>query len=328
MTRIALAALLLGALPAVSRAQDALTPTDVLEFGQVSGTGRFQLVNGSANLVIDDPTVDLDLDVDIVAYQFVFEAGVGLGMGFEVELAIPYQIQGTSEGDGSGILGPPFPPGYSSLETEGEELGFGDLEARAIYRLLKEDASTPQLILGLIIVAPTGNDKRGETEFVVNGTQAVESEEGGIGNGVWAYGLGGGISKKLGAVEPYFLAGYVWGGTRQRNGVDEDRSDVGSLAFGAEWHATPQWRIDTRATLQFVGEDVTEDGRLEQKEEAHLQYGGQALLYVNLGTGLTLVAGGGATFIEDHETDDVSRTELRETFLWSLQIGLHVLLGK
>jgi opacity protein-like surface antigen len=316
MKNLALSALLLAASPSALLAQDALTPTDVLEFGQIAATGRLQATTLKATAV----SAAIDLDLDSLSYQFVLEGAVGLGMGFELEAEIPYQFAGDTDGDGT-ILGLP-----ATLDSE--QSGFGDLQLRPIYRFLKEDASSPQLVLGLILVAPTGNDKDGEAEINSAALGFQPGEEGGIGSGVWSYGVMAGVSKKLGPVEPYLAGTFVWGGERDVDGVDEDRADVGTLLAGAELHLTEQARLDVRAFFQSVGKDITEDDAVKQEEEAHTQFGGQILLYIKLGGALTLVAGGSAVAVEDHEVDDTLLLDAEDAFYWTAQLGLHLFFGK
>lgn len=295
--------------------QDALTPTDVLEFGQFSVTGSFRMNAGSGTRT----DLATDVDFDSKAYLFQLSAAVGIGMGFEVELSIPWQFLGTTEGDGT-FLG-------ADVTTEQAVNGFGDLTLAAIYRLLKEDTLTPQWIAGIIVQPPSGNDKRGDPEVILGGVLQQVEDEGSIGDGVWRYGFLTGVSKRLGIVEPYGLLSYVIGGTRTRNGIREDRADVLSLTGGVEWHVTPDATIDTRAYYQFVGRDITESSLAEEKAEPHGQFGAQALLYIRMGGGFTLVAGGGATLVQDHEIDATTGTQEEDVIFYQLVIGLHFLFG-
>ncbi|MFN3485888.1 MAG: hypothetical protein ACK44W_10455 [Planctomycetota bacterium] len=309
--------LFLAWVPAAWAQDDALTPTDVLEAGQFSATARLQFLSGQGDLR-NDPVLELDLEEQ--TFEAILGIALGLGAGFEVELSIPYRFRGTLQGDGE-FLG-------ASLETEDESLGFGDLQISPVYRLLKEDAAAPQLIVGAIAVAPTGNDKRGDAEIELGGVPISDGEEGGVGQGVWKFGALAGISKRLGLVEPYVLVSYVWGGERERNDVDEERADVTTVLAGAEWHLSPAARLDTRAIFLLVGEDVTEESGQEAIEESHFRFGFQASLYAHLGGGFTLILGGGVLFIEDHTLDKVDQEDLEKAFQWNLGVGLHFLFGR
>lgn len=313
-----LAALLVSAEAAL--AQDhALTPTDLLDFGQLSATARFQIAEGKTNLV--DRTGTLDIDADTDTHRLLLDAAIGLGMGFELELSAPYQVKGVTDGDGElGVL---------SVDFEEEDDGFGDLQITANYRLLKESGTDPQWLFGLIIVAPTGNDKQGEGDLQTTPPSIFDTvgEEGGIGQGVWRYGFGTAIGKKMGMIEPYLALSYVFGGERERNDVDEERADVGTVLLGSEFHVTPQATIDLRAYVLFVGEDITEENRREQKAEEHNAYGGSGALYISLGPVATLVVGAGVTVVEDFESDATAGLQLEDTFEYTLQLGLHLKLG-
>lgn len=318
MIRTMLATLVALSTASAAWAQDhALTPTDVLEFGQVSGTVRLSLAEGRGDLA-NDPAVDMDVDLN--QFRAILDAAVGLGMGFEVELSIPYEFKQTLEADGT--------IGVPNVKFEEEDSGFGDLTVQGVYRLVKETKGTPQWVLALILTAPTGNDKQGEADVTapppIGNTEGVE---GGIGEGVWRYGFGSAVSMNLGGVEPYLGLSYVFGGERTRNGVDEERADVGSILVGAEFHVSPTATIDLRGTVTFKGDDITEDNRLEKEEEAHVILGAQGALYAGIAPGVTLVLGGGVLRPEDHEIDTTANLEFEGVFIYYLQIGLHIKLG-
>jgi hypothetical protein len=308
--------LLLAGVPTAWAQNDGLTPTDVLEAGQFTVTARLQFLSGEGS-VRNDPAFEADFKEQ--TFEALLGVAVGLGAGLEVELSIPYRFRGTVDGEGE-FLG-------ASFESEDESLGFGDLQISPVLRLLRENAQSPQIIIGGIAVAPTGNDKRGDAELEIGGVPVSDGEEGGIGQGVWKFGGLAGISKNLGLVEPYLVVSYLWGGTRERNDVDEERADVGTILAGAEWHLSPSTRLDTRALFFFVGEEVTEEAGQEAVEEAHFRFGFQASVYVNLGGPLTLTLGGGVLFVEDHTLDEVDDDDLEDTFQWNLGIGLHIVFG-
>ncbi|HXG60945.1 MAG TPA: hypothetical protein VNO22_06215 [Planctomycetota bacterium] len=319
MTRtrgLAVLGFLLAGVPAAWAQDDALTPTDVLEAGQFSATARLQFLSGQGD-VRNDPVFEADFEEQ--TFEALLGVAVGIGAGLEVELSIPYRFRGTLEGDGEAL--------GVSFESEEESLGFGDLQISPVLRLLREDASSPQLIVGAIAVAPTGNDKRGDPELEVGGSSVSEGEEGGIGQGVWKFGGLAGISKNLGLVEPYLVVSYLWGGERERNDVDEERADLWTILAGAEWHLSPTMRLDTRALFFFVGEDVTEESGSEAIEEAHFRFGFEASVYAKLGGGFTLTLGGGVLFVEDHTIDEVDEEDLENAFQWNLGVGLHFFFG-
>lgn len=300
---------------ALAQEKHALTPTDVLEFGQFSATGTFRMNAGTGTLA--DPTTDVDLDTE--SFLFQLDAAVGLGMGFEVELSIPWQFKGSLEGDGT------F--GGSSIELEQDVDGVGDLTLAAVYRMLKEDSLTPQWILGVVVVPPSSSAKQGQAGVILGGVQTQQEEDAAIGDGVWKYGFETGISKTMGLVEPYALVSYVFGGSRTRNGVRENRADVLSLVLGAEWHVTPAASIDTRAVFQHEGKDITEDNLAKAAEEAHWNYGAQVGVYINLGGGFTLVAGGAVFLVEDHQTNDLTMIDQNDAFFYQVVFGVHFFFG-
>ncbi len=292
--------------------EDALLPTHLIDGGQVFVTGSFQYLQGKGDA--DFPTSSGDFKQK--AYQVLLDAGVGLGMGFEIDASIAGQIRGTTKAD----LSTP------NIEVETESRGFSDLTLTGLYRILKNDAVTPQLIVGGILVAPVGNDKKGAPE-ISSGGITVKGAESGIGQGVWHYGLAAGISKSLTVVEPYLLTSYVFGGKRRENGVNEDRSDVWNVTAGARWYLSSEASIDTRAIFNRNGREWKEDSGVQVKEETHFTYTGEANLYLRLGSGVTLILGGGAFFIEDHEVNNLARIDLKDDVVWFVQAGLHVLLG-
>jgi hypothetical protein len=85
--------------------------------------------------------------------------------------------------------------------------------------------------------------------------------------------------------------------------------------------------IDTRATLTRDGIDRQEDNGSKVKEQNHFTYAGEADLYLHLGGGATLILGGGAFFVEDHELNDLAQLSAKNDYVWFVQAGLHILLG-
>lgn len=314
MVRRSLSALFFLLCASAAWAQDdALLPTHLIEGGQVFGTATFRYLQGKGDAAI----LGVSGDFEQKAYFLQLDAGVGLGMGFEIDASIAGEFSGSTRAD--------FPG--AGVKFESESRGFSDLALAGIYRLLKDDKALPQLIVGAIVVAPVGNDKKGQPKTVVGGIQTQDGTESGLGQGVWHYGLEAGISKNLVVVEPYLMTSYVFGDKRTENGVHEDRSDVWSLTVGAQWHLSPQATIDTRAIFNREGVDKTENNGARAKEEQHFTYTGQVSLYAHLGGPATLVIGGGATFVEDHEVNDLAQLNIKNDYVWFVQIGIHLLLG-
>ncbi len=314
MNRLSLSALLLCACASVAAAQeDALLPTHLIDAGNVFVTGTLRYAGGKG----DASLFNTSGDIDQTAFQLQLDAGVGLGQGFEIDASIGYTFSGTTNADFSAV----------NTEFESEAQGFGDLLLEARYRILQDSATLPQLVFGAIVVAPVGNDKDGQPEIKINGVTTQDKEESGAGGGVWHYGFEAGISKNLVFVEPYLATSYVLGDKRTKNGVHEDAADTWTILMGAQWTVTPKATIDTRMIIQRNGVEKSEDNGAQTQEEAHLNYTGQASLYVHLGTGVTLMAGGGVTFVEDHELNDQVQLSIKDDYAWFLQIGLHLLIG-
>ena len=292
---------------------DALLPTHLIDGGQVFVTGTFQYLEGHG----DAQLLGVDGDFEQKAYQVRLDGGVGLGMGFEIDASIAGQFRGTTDAD--------FANGTVGFESESR--GFSDLTVEARYGILKGDTALLQLVVGGILVAPVGNDKKGQAETVIGGVRIQDREESGIGEGVWHYGLEAGISKNFGPLEPYLMTSYVFGGKRRENGVNEDRADVWTVLAGAQWHLSTQVTIDTRAVVSRDGIDRQEDNGSQAKEENHFTYAGEADLYIHLGGGATLILGGGAFFVEDHELSDLAQLSAKNDYVWFVQVGLHILLG-
>ncbi len=319
MKKAILGIVLLLCAPALAAAQEkqdnVLTPTDVLEAGQVSLTGAFRIGIGGADVKNDG--ISLNIDVDTEAYDLFFEAGVGLGMGFEVVASIPYEIRGVMEGESG------------SAELEAESYRFGDLNLQGVYRILKEDKESPQWVVSAIVVAPVGYWKEADPEIRIGGTTIVEGDKGGIGEGIWRYGLGTAISKRFGLFEPYVGASFLFGGEAERRDTEYERPDVGQVFLGAEFHVSPEAAIDVRGEIQFSGEEITKDKDTgaEETEEKHQTYILTGQLYARVAPGVTLFAGGGVFSVGDHELSKESGTELEGHLAFVLQIGLQLVLG-
>ena len=314
MKHLSLSTLLFAVCASAAAAQeDALLPTHLIEATNVFVTGTLRYVGGSGDASVFGTAGSLDQ----TAFQLQIDGGVGLGQGFEIDASIGYTFSGTTSADFGAV----------NTEFNSESQGFSDLLLEARYRILKDSPTLPQLVFGAIVVAPVGNDKDGQPEIKVNGTTTQNKEEAGVGSGVWHYGFEAGISKNLTFVEPYLATSYVLGDQRTKNGVHEDAADIWTLLIGAQWYVTPKATLDTRMVLQRSGVEKSEAGGAQSKEEAHFTYTGQASLYVHLGGGVTLLAGGGVVFLEDHELNDQVQLSIKDDYDWFLQIGLHILIG-
>lgn len=264
MVRRSLPALVVLARAAAARADDALLPTHLIEAGQAFGTATVRYIGGKGDVSFLGAPGKIDQSI----LQLQLDAGVGLGAGFEIDASISSQWIGDTTAD------------IGTTEIESLSRGFGDLILDGRYRILKDDTAVPQLLIGALVVAPTGNDKEGQAGITTGGTPLQSKEESGIGQGVWHYGVQAGISKNLVLVEPYLTTSYVFGDKRKVNGVKEDRADVWNLTMGAEWNLTPQATLDTRAMFARSGVDKQEDGGTQAKEEPHFTYTGMVHLYV------------------------------------------------
>lgn len=290
-----------------------LTPTDILEFGQFSITGAVQVLLGRAT--VKDGTGTLDVDLDTREYDLYFAGGVGLGGGFEVEASIPYRIQGIGKAE-EGIV-----------EFEQETYSVGDLTLRGNYRVLKEEKESPQLVVGAIVVVPTGYWREQVAEITVGGTVLQEGEKGGIGEGIWRFGLGAALSKRFGPFEPYAGGEYLLGGDAERRDVDYERPGKGRAFAGAELHLSENATIDLRGTVDFVGKAIRTENDVDETEEQHLNYGAAATLYARLSKGLTLLLGGGVMATQDHWLNKEGEIEIEGAFGYYLAAGLHLMLG-
>ncbi len=313
---LAAALALVTSSPARAENQDGLTPTDVLDFGQVSATVVLSVGLGQGTLV--NPV--LDVDVDFTRFDLLLSGTVGLGAGFEVGLDIPHVIRQTVEADGTLL-------GVIPAESEEVDTGFGDMTLTGTYRLLEEGDAIPQWIVSAILTMPTGNDKRGDAKEKLSGITVQDGERGGVGLGVWHYGLGTAVSKRIGVVEPYAGLSYVFGGDRERNDIDEERADVLTGLLGAEFHVGEGAAIDVRLGIDLRGEDVTEVDRLENTEEAFLQYRLGVTTYLDVAPSVTLLAGIGALYLEDHVSSEEFDETTEDILLYQFLIGIHIVVG-
>ncbi len=299
-----------------SRKTDNLTPTDILGFAEVSATARLRASIGTRTFGGD--LYDIDLDTE--DYRFILEGGVGIGMGFEVEAEVPYLIRNVVEGDGD-VAGMP-------AELDVEAYSIGDLTLRLNYAAVRETVATPQVVVGLVTVMPTGYGKEPVAGVMVNNIVISDKEKGGIGEGIIRYGLVAMIGKDLQVVEPYAGVGYVFGGTHERKGVDYDRSDYGILMAGAELHLPGSASVDVRGTVFFQGVSSEEDqgtGELSTAEK-HKVYNVAGHVYVPMGGPFTLVVGAGFDWVEKHEVDAQEGLVLKSVPNPHAEVGIHLYL--
>ncbi len=294
-------------------AQDHLTPTDVAEGGEIWATMTARVAYGKGAI----KSSSFDLDVTAESLQFQLEAGVGIGNNLEVSASLPTQPWNDSNGDGT------F--GAVDVKTQAQDIGFGDMDLRVTYAIFREGTGTPQWIIGLLGTMPTGSTSEGSDEVEIGGVQVSDLRKGGLGDGVVDYGFGTGISKEMGGMTLYVIAQFVIGGTRRENGVDEDRADVVTLLAGAQIPIGVDARLDVRMGLFHKSEDVTENMGFEAKEEAHFNYLGGVDLIFGIGLGWSLVAGGSAVVVEDHEADKAAVPIPTIDGFWQgeLHVGLH-----
>lgn len=296
-----------------SRAQDGLTPTDILPVGRFTAEARLIMSLGEGTLDAGPASIDGDIRQFLVA----FEAAAGLGLGFEIEAQLPVAF--TSEIS--------FEEGNAEF-TE-EEKGLGDLTLGVNYAIIQQKGEEPQLIVGAFILLPVGDDDPGLAEIVAGGTVIQNGEEGGIGDGAFGFGGQIGLSKRFGNVEPYFVFRYFVHGESDVDDIETDHADIATILLGLEIHAGDQATVDLRAWVNINGEEVDEDATgAETTEEEHASYGFQGRVYLSLGSQVAIVAGVGISAVEDHALDEQAQFELTDTWLFGAEFGLRIVFGK
>ncbi|HEX7901054.1 MAG TPA: transporter [Planctomycetota bacterium] len=296
-----------------ARAQDGLTPTDVLPMGRFTANARLVMALGEGTL----DSGPASLDGDIRQFLAVFEAAAGLGMGFEIEAQIPVAFSSELSFEESGV------------EFTEESKGLGDLTLGANYAIIQQKGDEPQLIIGAFILIPTGDDDPSEPEITGAGIFDQPGEEGGIGDGAFGYGGQIGISKRFGSVEPYFVFRYFVHGESDVDDIETDHADVASLIFGMEIHGGDQVTIDLRVWADLRGEEVEEDDLgNESTEEKHASYGFQGRVFLALGSQVAIVAGVGISAVEDHAISEEANFDLTDTWVFGAEFGLHIVFGK
>lgn len=306
-----------AALAGAAQAQNALTPTDVVEFGEVAGTFKIRAFSGTTGQ--SDSTGGFDIDAETNSFDALLEAAVGLGYGFQAQVSIPYLLTQTTEGDGD--IG-------GAVDFESTSAGIGDLMFGGTYRIFKDSRALPQFIVGVDLVLPSGDPDDAVAE--VEGAITQDGEDGGAGDGALQYALRAGLSKDFGVAEPYVLLRYLIAGEGEpADDETVDLADVFTVMLGSEFAVAKTIGIDVRLTFDFNGEEVTEDDTfmVEEVEEAHFILGGQVSGYFELGHGVTLVAGLGFKSEEDHEVNDLTQIDSEDAFAYGFELGVHVRLG-
>jgi hypothetical protein len=295
---------------------DALLPTHLIDGGQVFATGTLLYFGGQGDATIGPVGGDFKQS----AFLLRLDGGIGLGAGFEVDASINYQFIGKTKSD--------FASGGNTAEFETENVGFGDLVLNPRWAPIRDSATSPQLVVGAILVAPTGNDKSGTTGTTINGVETQQQEDGGNGDGIWRYGFEAGISKKLAVVEPYLVVNYVFADDRRKNGVEEEGADVLNISVGAFLHFSPATTLDLRATVTRNSKETSESGGAQDEEEEHNIYTLQAALLLKAGSGATFFITAGAAIVEDHEVSQLAAIDIEDDLTWFVGVGLHLLFGK
>jgi hypothetical protein len=296
-----------------ARAQDGLTPTDVLPMGRFTASARLLASLGEGTLDAGPATID----GDIRQFFVVFEAAAGLGMGFEIEAQLPVAFSSEISFE------------ENDVEFTEETKGLGDLTLGANYAIIQQKGEEPQLIIGGFILIPVGDDDPAVAEIVSGGTVIQNGEEGGIGDGAFGFGGQIGLSKRFGNVEPYLVFRYFVHGESDVDDIETDHADVLSIILGMEIHAGDQVTVDLRAWVDLNGEEVDEDefGN-ETTEEKHASYGFQGRVFLSLGSQVAIVAGVGISAVEDHAIDEEAQFDLTDTWIFGAELGLHIVFGK
>ena len=313
MRKSAWTAVLLFACGSAAAAQESLLPTHVSDSGEVTVSAALRFAAGQGTL--SNPAFEVDFDDTHFLGEFRF--GVGVGGGFEIEASFPFEFSGTGEAD------------ENNVEFEVETAGLGDLTVEANYVLVPSLKATPQVIAGLVLVLPVGNDDFPTPDIRFNGVQVQDGEEGGLGEGVFKIGLQFGVSQKVTGAQIYGLARFLAStGTQDQDDAEIDHPDVFSLVAGAMLPIGETSNLDIRLTLNHVGDEIEDDDFSgESTEEAHLNMGLETRFYFTVGSTATLVLGAGLGWVQDHAVDEEAELDLEEVFTYGVTVGLHLRLG-
>ena len=295
-------------------AQESLLPTYVNDTSEVTLTADLRYVAGVGTLT--NPLFDIDFDD--THFLSEFRAAVGIGGGFEIEASVPFEFSGTGEADESGV------------EFEVETAGLGDLTLEGNYVITKAGKETPHVMAGLVIVLPTGDDDFATPEIRLGGVQVQDGEEGGIGDGVFKLGLQFGVSKQVTGAHLYGLARFVVPTDKQDADDSEiDHSDVFTLVGGALLPLGGTSNLDLRLTFMYEGDEIEEEDLTgaEATEEAHLSLLLEPRFYFSVGSTATIVLGGSLGWVEDHAVDEEAELDLEDTFIYGINLGVHLRLG-
>lgn len=299
------------------RAQDGLTPTDILPMGRFTADFALHMDLGTATLKAFSGALDESGDVkDFVAFLGV---AVGVGMGVEIEAFLPYAFKSELKID------------TANFDFENNAKGFGDLQIGANMTLIEETASSPHVMGGVFLIFPTGDDDPGQAKVTTpNPALNSSGRDGGIGEGAFEFGVQVGLSKRMENIEPYVLLRYKWGGSSDSHDVDTDHADIVTLLAGLEIHFGDAITIDARPFVEWHGKEIDKDSVTGAKdtEESHLQYGLQARLYAALGSSVALEFGVGIRSVEDHALSREADINLESTFLYSVEVGIRIVLGR
>ncbi len=313
MFKSALSAFLaIGCVTSVS-AQDSLIPTHVSDTGEVTVTAELRFQAGQGTL--SDPLTEAD--IDLTNFLALFRVGVGVGSGFEIEASVPFGFSGVVESDDF------------ALDFEIETAGLGDLTLEGNYLLVPSSKTSPQVIAGLVIVVPSGDDDFPVAEVRINGTQVQQGEEGGLGEGVFKIGVQFGVSQKVTGAHIYGAARFlVSTGTQDQDNLEIDHADVFSLLAGAMIPLGETSNLDIRLNLNYESDEVAEDDfGGESTEEAHINVNLEPRLYFTVGSTATLILGGSLGWQQDHAVDEEANLDLEQVFTYGVTLGLHLRLG-
>jgi len=294
-------------------AQESLLPTHVSDAGEVTVTAALGFGAGQGTLK------DTTFKIDFKNRNFTgdFRVGVGVGGGFEIEGSLPFQFSGTGKADDNGV------------EFKVETAGLGDLTLEGNYLLVPSTKATPDVMAGLVIVVPAGNDDFATPELTVGGVTVQQGDKGGLGEGVYKFGLQFGVSQKVTGAEVYGRARYLVSTGKQDTGnVEVDHPDVFTLVGGAMVPLGDTSNLDVRLTVNYLGDKVADDVVTgKSTDEAHLDLGLEARFYFTVGSTATLVLGAGIGWSQDHAVDKESSLDLEQVYTYGVGVGLHLRLG-
>jgi hypothetical protein len=313
MSKTASALLLVLACAASVSAQESLRPTHISNTGEVTVTAALRYQAGGGTLT--SPVFDVDFDDTHLFGEF--RAGVGIGGGLEIEGSIPFEFSGKGEADDGGV------------EFEVETAGLGDLTLEANYLIVPASKTTPQVMAGLVLVLPVGNDDFATPELRIGGVLVQDGDEGGIGEGVFKIGAQFGVDTQVTGAHLYGLARFVISTGTQDDGDDEiDHPDVFTLVAGAMVPLGGTSNLDIRLSFQYAGDEVADNAVSgEATEEAHVSFFLEPRFYFTVGSMATIFLGGNAGWVEDHAVNEETEVDLEDVFVYGITLGLHLRLG-